>query len=77
MVTCKVKPSFNQCYGCTDMAISCGAIQNCDTCSRDAVVLGFTMPSLFKPAMAVVSIGGKLQEVELDRIFDVVTGEEL
>lgn len=77
MVTCKVKPSFNQCYGCTDMAISCGAIQNCETCSRDAVVLGFTPPSLFKPTMAILVITNKIEEVPFDRIFDVKTGGTL
>ena len=77
MVKCKVKPSFNQCYACTDMAVSCCAVQNCETCSRDAVVLGFTPPSMFKSTMAVVSINGKLQEVPFDRIFDVGTGGEL
>lgn len=72
MILCNVKPDSNVCYGCLDVQVSCGIIEDCKQCIaiKKDVMLISTHNGFFGPK-AIVAIDGNLKEVSIDRVYNV------
>lgn len=70
MKVCKVKPMSSACSACADLAYECGAVPNCRECHNDEYELFETHHS-FWGDYALIIKKGKLEKVELSRVYDI------
>ena len=73
MLTCRIKPDYNTCFGCIDYQIKDQTEKDCKTCDLtvgrcDILKLGV---SFFGKPYALILAGDRIKKVALDRIYDV------
>ena len=70
MKVCKIKPDSSACSACYDLAYECGGVPNCKLCNNDECELLETHHSFWSD-YAVIIRKGKLEKVEMSRVYDI------
>lgn len=72
MKTCKVKPTYDTCRMCSDTDDYFGVISDCNKCSYNTTEYELLQigKGIFG-AYAFVLANGEVQQVSLDRVYDI------